>query len=79
MDDLQCRFFSQSSLTLRLKSHLLIAEHAQTLARLENADLQIEDLKSQLDDALESEEMLVQLTERNLFMGEVRHSIYHFH
>ncbi|KAG8906123.1 hypothetical protein FRB99_007513, partial [Tulasnella sp. 403] len=41
------------------------AQYAQTLARLEHADLQVEDLKQQLDDALGAEEILVQLTERN--------------
>ncbi|KAN0135638.1 Dynein associated domain containing protein [Lactarius tabidus] len=41
-----------------------------TLIKLANADTQIEDLKLQLDDALGAEEMLVQLTERNLMLGE---------
>ena len=36
-----------------------------------NADAQIEDLKAQLDDALGAEEMLVQLTDRNLMLSEV--------
>ncbi|KAG8957368.1 hypothetical protein FRC03_010211 [Tulasnella sp. 419] len=45
-------------------------QYSQTLARLEQADLQVEDLKQQLDDALGAEEMLMQLTERNLLMGE---------
>jgi hypothetical protein len=36
-----------------------------------NADKQIEELKLQVDDALEAEEMVVQLTERNLALGEV--------
>lgn len=36
-----------------------------------NADAQIEDLKDQLDDALGAEEMLVQLTDRNLMLSEV--------
>lgn len=36
-----------------------------------NADAQIEDLKVQLDDALGAEEMLVQLTDRNLMLSEV--------
>lgn len=49
-----------------------LAQYAQTLARLEHADLQVEDLKQQLDDALGAEDVLVQLTERNLLMGEVR-------
>ncbi|KAG8856780.1 hypothetical protein FRB96_006284 [Tulasnella sp. 330] len=46
------------------------AQYAQTLARLEHADSQVDDLKEQLDDALGAEEVLVQLTERNLLMGE---------
>ncbi|KAI0321262.1 dynein associated protein-domain-containing protein [Amylostereum chailletii] len=41
-----------------------------TLIKLANADTQIEDLKVQLDDALGAEEMLIQLTERNLMLGE---------
>lgn len=39
---------------------------------LENAELQVEDLKIQLDDALGAEEMLELLTEKNLTMSEVR-------
>ncbi|KAG9015752.1 hypothetical protein FRB93_012317 [Tulasnella sp. JGI-2019a] len=46
------------------------AQYAQTLARLEQAENQVDDLKEQLDDALGAEEVLVQLTERNLIMGE---------
>lgn len=38
---------------------------------LQNAEQQVEDLKMQLDDALGAEEMLVQLTERNLMLSEV--------
>ncbi|KAI0066601.1 hypothetical protein BV25DRAFT_1820618 [Artomyces pyxidatus] len=41
-----------------------------TLIKLANAETQIDDLKLQLDDALGAEEMLVQLTERNLMLGE---------
>jgi dynactin 1 len=41
-----------------------------TLIKLVNADTQIEDLKLQLDDALGAEEMVMQLTERNLMLGE---------
>lgn len=48
-----------------------LANYDQTLARLEHADLQVEDLKQQLDDAMGAEEVLVQLTERNLLMSEV--------
>lgn len=40
-------------------------------AKLENADQHIVDLKQQLDNALGAEEMLEQLTERTLYMGEV--------
>ena len=39
---------------------------------LTNAETQVEDLKLQLDDALGAEEMLVQLTERNLMLSEVK-------
>ena len=38
---------------------------------LQNVEQQVEDLKIQLDDALGAEEMLVQLTERNLMLSEV--------
>jgi dynactin 1 len=41
------------------------------MIKLSNAEVQIDDLKLQLDDALGAEEMLVQLTERNLMLGEV--------
>lgn len=41
------------------------------LGKLSNAEAQVEDLKIQLDDALGAEEMLVQLTERNLLYSEV--------
>ncbi|CAE6385420.1 unnamed protein product [Rhizoctonia solani] len=44
--------------------------YEETLAKLANADAQIEDLKVQLDDALGAEEMLVQLTDRNLQLSE---------
>jgi dynactin 1 len=40
-------------------------------AKLEDADGHIADLKQQLDNALGAEEMLEQLTERTLSMGEV--------
>ena len=39
---------------------------------LQNAEQQVEELKMQLDDALGAEEILVQLTERNLMLSEVR-------
>jgi hypothetical protein len=42
-------------------------------AKLASAEAQVEDLKQQLDDALGAEDMLEQLTERNLQMGEVSH------
>lgn len=48
------------------------AELESTLIKLSNAENQVEDLKLQLDDALGAEEMLVQLTERNLMLSEVR-------
>ncbi|KAG6911272.1 hypothetical protein DXG01_002111 [Tephrocybe rancida] len=48
----------------------LQSQYETTLIKLSNAEIQIEDLKLQLDDALGAEEMLVQLTERNLMLGE---------
>jgi dynactin 1 len=42
--------------------------------KLITAEAQIEDLKMQVDDAVGAEEMLVQLTERNLELGEVHFS-----
>lgn len=49
----------------------LIGQYESTLIKLTNAEQQVEDLKLQLDDAFSAEEMLVQLTERNLMLGEV--------
>ena len=49
----------------------LAASYETTLIQLTNAEIQVEDLKMQLDDALGAEEMLVKLTERNLELGEV--------
>ncbi|KAF7320182.1 CAP-Gly domain-containing protein [Mycena kentingensis (nom. inval.)] len=48
----------------------LQSKYETTEIKLANAEIQIEDLKMQLDDALGAEEMLVQLTERNLMLGE---------
>ncbi|KAH9854440.1 dynactin [Lenzites betulinus] len=48
----------------------LQAQYESTLIKLQNAEVQIEDLKIQLDDALGAEDLLVQLTERNLMLGE---------
>ncbi|CAG8706507.1 7985_t:CDS:2, partial [Acaulospora colombiana] len=46
------------------------SEFDATLQKLVNADIQIDSLKQQLDDAMGAEDMLVQLTERNLLLGE---------
>ncbi|EJD03547.1 dynactin [Fomitiporia mediterranea MF3/22] len=46
------------------------SQYESTLGKLSNADNQIDELKAQLDDALGAEEMLEQLTERNLVLGE---------
>ncbi|PBK76520.1 dynactin [Armillaria solidipes] len=48
----------------------LQSQYDSVTIKLSNAEIQIEDLKLQLDDALGVEEMLVQLTERNLMLGE---------
>ena len=53
---------------------MVVAQHDEALFKLANAEVQVEELKVQLDDALGAEEMLVQLTERNLMLGEVRPS-----
>ena len=56
------------------------AQYESTLIKLSNAETQVEDLKLQLDDAMGAEELLVQLTERNLQLGEVGASfILHLH
>lgn len=47
------------------------AQFEATLIKLSNAETQIDDLKAQVDDAWGAEEMVVQLTERNLMLGEV--------
>ncbi|WRT67723.1 uncharacterized protein IL334_004695 [Kwoniella shivajii] len=48
----------------------LISQLDLTEAKLSNTEAHVEDLKAQLDDALGAEDMLEQLTERNLQMGE---------
>lgn len=58
--------------SLRSVLTLYVAQYDSSVIKLANAEIQIEDLKLQLDDALGAEEMLVQLTERNLMLGEVR-------
>lgn len=50
---------------------VIIDSHESVLIMLQNAEQQVEDLKLQLDDALGAEEILVQLTERNLMLSEV--------
>jgi FAD synthase len=57
--------------TRNLTTEIHRAQLESTLIKLANADTQIEDLKNQLDDALDAEEMVVQLTERTLMLGEV--------
>lgn len=52
-------------------SNLIQDRYEMAEAKLANAEAQVEDLKQQLDDALGAEDMLEQLTERNLQMGEV--------
>ena len=52
-------------------AYCLVAQYDATLGRLANAEAQIDELKEQLDENLGAEEMLEQLTERNLMLGEV--------
>jgi len=61
-----------------LSSHaeLILDRYQMAEAKLANAEAQVEDLKQQLDDALGAEDMLEQLTERNLQMGEVGRTRY---
>ncbi|THH30239.1 hypothetical protein EUX98_g3963 [Antrodiella citrinella] len=47
-----------------------INEMEKDITSVDGLQVQIDDLKMQLDDALGAEEMLVQLTERNLMLGE---------
>ena len=56
-----------------------VDSHESVLIMLQNAEQQIEDLKIQLDDALGAEEVLVQLTERNLMLSEVKFFLSLFH
>ncbi|KAL5476515.1 hypothetical protein ACEPAI_3372 [Sanghuangporus weigelae] len=48
----------------------MTSQYDATLAKLSNAENQLDELKAHLDDALGAEEMLEQLTERNLVLGE---------
>ena len=48
-----------------------IGKYQVMSSKLQDADFHIDDLKQQLDNALGAEEMLEQLTERTLSMGEV--------
>lgn len=50
----------------------MIAQYEEASFKLANAETQIEELKLQLDDALGAEDLVEQLTERNLMLGEVR-------
>ncbi|KAJ2917876.1 hypothetical protein MD484_g2604, partial [Candolleomyces efflorescens] len=49
---------------------LLTEQYEESLIKLSNAESEIESLKLQIDDALGAEDLLVQLTERNLELGE---------
>lgn len=50
----------------------MTAQYEEASFKLANAETQIEELKLQLDDALGAEDLVEQLTERNLMLGEVR-------
>ena len=56
----------------RLIPLVLIVALQSTQAELQAAELQLDDLKQQLEVALGADEMLEMLTERTLTMGEVR-------
>ena len=71
LDEIQSTYDS-CRLSLFSTNISITAQYEATLVKLANAEVQIEDLKAQLDDALGAEDLLVQLTERNLMLGEVR-------
>lgn len=50
----------------------MIGEYSVLMNELSIAEGQIEELKQQLDDSMGAEDMLEQLTERNLTLNEVR-------
>ena len=54
---------------------IIKASYEETLIKLANAEIEIEGLKDQLDDALSSEDMVVRLTKRNLMLGKVYFSV----
>jgi dynactin 1 len=70
LDDLQCRRLLVNGACFTHPRYPA-AQYESSLIQLTNAETQVENLKEQLDDALGAEEMLVQLTERNLMLGEV--------
>ena len=74
LDDMQGTHFRFFCLQAAEKSRT--AQYESTLIKLQNADAQIEDLKAQLADALGAEDLLVQLTERNLMLGEVEFTFH---
>jgi Asp-tRNA(Asn)/Glu-tRNA(Gln) amidotransferase C subunit len=63
------------SSTLFSLKHRIPAQFETTLAKLQSSEQQIEELKSQLDDALGTEEILVQLTEKNMALADVRRNL----
>lgn len=73
LDEIQCAHCWLLLTPFSTYQHPL-AQYETTLIKLQNAETQIEDLKEQLDDALGAEDLLVQLTERNLMLGEVSSS-----
>ena len=78
LDDIQCMYHFVRPV-LGHTERDSTAQYESALIKLSNAEVQIEDLKAQLDDALGAEDLLVQLTERNLMLGEVRFALPHIH
>jgi dynactin 1 len=77
IEELSCTFYVRIFVLVFVNNYSA-AQYESSLIKLSNAEIQIEDLKMQLDDALGAEEMLVQLTERNLMLGEVPKPFLHF-
>lgn len=71
LEELQSMLSTFSDSLARFLTLPSLDSHESVLIMLQNAEQQVEDLKLQLDDALGAEEMLVQLTERNLMLSEV--------
>ena len=51
-------------------TNIIIAQYERVKEQLNNAETQIDDLKQRLDDSLGAEDLVEQLTEKNLTLNE---------